>query len=91
MKNAITATILAASLAVSGCANLTDDQKATATGATAGAIGGGVLATLLGANEGWTAAGALAGAAAGAMVARNSQTGECYYANGDGTYSRGAC
>lgn len=91
MNKKLTATILASALTLSACANVSDQQKATATGATAGAIGGGVIATLLGANSGWTAVGALVGAAAGATVAKNSDTGECYYANGDGTYSKGTC
>lgn len=91
MKRQFTAAILAASLALSACANMTDSQKAQATAATAGAIGGGVLATLLGGEGGWVAAGAIAGAVAGTMVAKNDQTGECYFANGDGTYTPGPC
>ena len=85
------AVVLAASLALSACASVSDNTKATGTGAVAGAIGAGVLANLLGADEAWTWIAAAAGAAAGAMVAKNDQTGECYYANGDGTYSKGAC
>lgn len=91
MKKQLTAGILVAGLTLSACANISDSTKAQATAATAGAIGGGVLATLLGGEGGWVAAGAIAGAAAGAVVAQNSQTGECYYANGDGTYTPGAC
>ncbi len=91
MKTQITAVVMAGALALSACQSVSDQTKATGTGAAAGAVGGAVIATLLGANSGWTAAGALAGAAAGAMVARNGQTQECYYANGDGTYYKAAC
>ncbi|WP_138468359.1 glycine zipper 2TM domain-containing protein [Poseidonocella sp. HB161398] len=91
MKTKITAALLAGALALSACENMTNEQGAQVMGAGAGAVGGAVIATLLGANSGWTAAGALAGAAAGAMVARNSETQECYFANGDGTYYKAPC
>ncbi|WP_108263407.1 hypothetical protein [Mangrovicoccus ximenensis] len=60
MKTKFTAAILAGALALSACENMTQQQGEQAMGATAGAIGGAVLAQLLGANAGWTAAGALA-------------------------------
>jgi hypothetical protein len=34
---------------------------------------------------------ALGGAAAGTVVARNTATGQCAYARGDGTYYRAPC
>ncbi|MGB0659991.1 MAG: glucose-6-phosphate isomerase [Mangrovicoccus sp.] len=82
---------LCAVLALTACDSISDTNKATATGATAGAVGGAVLAKLLGAEGGWTAVGALAGAAAGAVVARNDQASQCYYAKGDGSYYKAAC
>jgi uncharacterized protein YcfJ len=80
-----------AALAISGCADMTRQQQdqaaAGAIGATAGVIG----AKILGADSGWTAVGALAGAAAGALIARNQQTGQCAYADGQGGYYTAPC
>ena len=91
MLKRATALVLVAALGLSACDSVPDSTKATLTGGTAGAIGGAVLMQLIGANPYWTAAGAVAGAAAGALVARNSQTNQCYYSNGDGTYSPRTC
>ncbi|AVS63758.1 hypothetical protein C8241_20565 [Paracidovorax avenae] len=60
-------TLIAATAAVllaSGCANMTDTQRRTATGAGVGAVGGAVLGAVTGGNAG---TGALIGAGVGAL------------------------
>ncbi|MBE3636595.1 glycine zipper 2TM domain-containing protein [Mangrovicoccus algicola] len=91
MRVQITAALMAGTLALSACEGMTEQDGRTVMGGTAGAVGGAVIAQLLGASSGWTAASALAGAAAGAIVARNQETQECYFANGDGTYYKAPC
>ncbi len=91
MTRHLTGGVLAAALLLAACANVTDQQRATATGGVAGAIGAGVLANLLGASDDWITIASLAGAAAGAVVARNEATEQCYYANGDGTFREAPC
>ena len=62
-----------------------------ASGAAVGGVLGAITATALGADTEWLIIGTLVGAGAGALVAQNQQTGECAYANGDGTYYRAPC
>lgn len=61
------ATLLAASLALAGCANMTDEQKHTATGAGAGALAGAALGAIIGDSSKSAATGAAIGAVAGAI------------------------
>ncbi|MEI4233372.1 glucose-6-phosphate isomerase [Roseovarius sp. D22-M7] len=85
--------ILIASLAgitLAGCGTLPQDNREL-TGAAIGAGAGLVGAAVFDANPGWTVISSLAGAAAGTLVARNTRTGECAYANGDGTYRTVPC
>lgn len=83
MTNArLLAAALAALLALSAC----DDpaqRNVVGTGVAAGAIGA-IAATALGANPAWTVAAAAAAGTAGALYARNQQTNQCAYHNGDG-------
>ncbi|MDE2502884.1 MAG: OmpA family protein [Burkholderiales bacterium] len=58
--------ILAASLLLSGCANMREEQKGTAQGAGVGAVAGAVLGGLVGGRNG-AQTGALLGGAAGAV------------------------
>jgi outer membrane protein OmpA-like peptidoglycan-associated protein len=59
----------AAALAVSGCANMSETQRGTATGAGVGAVLGGILgANTSDGGGGRTAAGAVLGGAAGAAI-----------------------
>jgi F0F1-type ATP synthase assembly protein I len=88
MKNTLIAVMCSALLATSGCMSLTEDE---ASGAAVGGVLGAITAAALGANTEWLIIGTLAGAAAGALVARNDTTGECAYANGDGTYYTAPC
>ncbi|HAW49129.1 glucose-6-phosphate isomerase [Roseovarius sp. A46] len=78
-----------ASLALAGCIDTTDNREVTgaALGAGAGLIG----AAAFDANAGWTVLSTLAGAAAGTLIARNTRTNRCAYANGDGTYRTVPC
>ena len=82
---------LVSSVALSGCMQMTPQQQTDTGGALAGAAVGLITAKALGANTEWTVLTTLAGAAAGVIVARNQQTGECAYSNGDGTYRTGPC
>lgn len=69
MKKKITATLIAMSLAATGCADMTETQKGTAKGAGIGAGIGAVLGATTGGGGGERAAkGAAIGAAAGAIA-----------------------
>lgn len=81
--------ILAAGLALSAC-QMTATERRVA-GGVLGAAGGLAVANLLGANTNWAIIGTVAGAAAGTLLARNTETGTCAYARGDGTYYEAAC
>jgi len=78
-----------AGLMLAGCIDTTDNREVTgaAIGAGAGLIG----AAVFDANAGWTVLSTLAGAAAGTLIARNTRTDQCAYANGDGTYRTVPC
>ncbi|SFS12501.1 glycine zipper 2TM domain-containing protein [Yoonia litorea] len=75
---------------VAGCENLTADQAAL-VGSAGGAAAGLVAADVFDADDDWRMIAALGGAAAGTVVAQNSRTSQCAYANGDGTYRLAAC
>ena len=80
----------AASLGLVGCQQLpADQQRAISTGA--GAVTGLALADLLGANTNWKIVATLAGAAAGNLIAKNNETQECAYSNGNGGYYTAPC
>lgn len=83
----LAATVAAVSL---GACTMTSNERAV-VGGLAGAAGGLILADALNANPNWTIVAALGGAAAGALVARNTRTGECAYANGRGQYYTRPC
>lgn len=82
--------LLTTSVALAGCQMTTAEQN-DMTGAIAGGALGFITAKALGASDKWAVVAALGTAAAGVVVARNSQTGECAYSNGDGTYYTAAC
>lgn len=77
-------------LALTGCENLTSEQR-TVVGVTAGAAAGLMTAEALDADNNWRLIAALTGAAAGTLVAQNSATDLCAYARGDGTYFTTPC
>ncbi len=89
MTRVMSATILVAALALAGC-QMTDTERRV-TGGVLGAAGGLAVANLLGSNTNWKIIGTVAGAAAGTLLARNTQTGTCAYARGDGTYYEAPC
>jgi F0F1-type ATP synthase assembly protein I len=82
---------LASSLALTACMEMTAQEQQDVGGAVVGGALGLITAKALGANTNWTIITTLAGAAAGVMVARNANTGECAYSNGNGTYRTGPC
>ena len=92
MKKTVLTLACVASLALSACMSrpLTDQEK-TVAGGVAGIAAGLITANAIGANKNWTVLTTLAGAAAGIMVARNSDTNQCAYSNGDGTYRTRPC
>ncbi|MDQ2095323.1 glycine zipper 2TM domain-containing protein [Rhodalgimonas zhirmunskyi] len=91
MKKTILIAATASALALAGCMDMSASEQRQTQGAVVGGAVGLIGAKALGANTEWTVVSTLAGAAAGAMVAQNTQTGECAYANGDGTYRTGPC
>ncbi len=62
----LTATTLAAALALAGCANMSETQQGTAKGAGIGAVAGALLGAATGGSKG-AATGAVLGAGAGAV------------------------
>ena len=87
MKKPLTALVLAGALVISAC-QMTDQEGQ-------GAIIGGALAAItlaaIDADPAWILIGTAAGAAAGALIAQNSQTNECAYADGLGGYYTAPC
>jgi hypothetical protein len=63
IKSLRLAALLVAGLGLAGCAGMSDSQRATATGAGIGALGGAAIGSLSG-NAGW---GALIGAGVGGV------------------------
>jgi outer membrane protein OmpA-like peptidoglycan-associated protein len=67
LKSQLTIAVLAATLGVAGCANMTETQKGTAKGAGIGAGAGAVVGAIAGGGKG-AAIGAAVGAGAGAIA-----------------------
>lgn len=89
MVQSKTALLLAFTTTLAACVETTSDNQVA--GALIGGTLGAVTAYALDADQSWIVLGALAGAAAGTLIARNAETGDCAYANGDGTYYRAPC
>ena len=66
-------------------------ETRTVAGLAGGAAAGLLAAEVLEADDDWRVIAALGGAAAGTLVAQNTQTRQCAYARGDGTYYTAAC
>lgn len=78
-----------ATLGLAACDPNTRDQVSACV--TGGAIAA-IAANALGANDAWTVAAAGPRAAAWSLYARNRETNQCAYHNGDGEIVRvGAC
>ena len=92
MKNTLAALAASLVLVLGACANLTPEQRNDLGAGTAGAVVGGVAAAaIFNASAGWVIASSLAGAAAGVLIARNNNTGQCAYSDGDGGYVTEPC
>ncbi|MEM6579294.1 MAG: glucose-6-phosphate isomerase [Pseudomonadota bacterium] len=92
MKSTIAAVAASSIIVLSACANLTPQQRNDLGAATAGAAVGGVAAAaIFNASAGWVVASSLAGAAAGVLIARNNNTGQCAYSDGNGGYVTQQC
>lgn len=91
MTTRMTAMAAVAAMTVAGCSDLSSNQQDQVAAGLFGAGAGAVGAKILGANAGWTTVAAAAGAATGALIARNKQTGECAYSDGQGGYYTAAC
>ena len=82
MKKLAIVVILVASLAIFGCAGMSDTQQRTLSGAAIGAGAGTVVGAIAG-NAGWGAAiGAAAGAGAGYIHDKNEKSKEDAYRRG---------
>lgn len=90
MKSWIMMLTAAGMTALAGCENMSPEAR-TVAGVAGGAAAGLITAEALGADDDWRLIAALAGAAAGTIVAQNTQTGNCAYARGDGTYYTAPC
>lgn len=90
MKKIIAPMLLVAATAISACQPLSPQDRSN-LGLVGGAGAGLLLADAFDANPQWTILSAVAGAAIGTQVARNTQTGQCAYSNGNGTYRVAPC
>lgn len=90
MKKVIAPVLLIAAVAITACQPLSPQDRSN-LGLVGGAGAGLLLASAFDANPAWTVGATLAGAAIGTQVARNTQTGQCAYSNGDGTYNVAPC
>lgn len=90
MRKMVLTTACLSVLVLAGCEGMTSNQR-MAVGGLAGATAGLITAEALDANDNWRIIAALGGAAAGSVVARNTQSNECAYARGDGTYYKAPC
>jgi len=74
--------VLVLGIGLGGCADMTDTQRRTATGAGVGAAGGALVGSLTG-NAGWGAViGAGAGAAGGYLYDQSKQNEQSAYQRG---------
>lgn len=71
--------------------NALSPEARTVAGVAGGAAAGLIAADVLEADDDWRVIAALGGAAAGTLVAQNTQTRQCAYSRGDGTYYTAAC
>jgi osmotically inducible lipoprotein OsmB len=78
--------IAAATVALAAC-ETQETRTVIVTPSTPAAL----TAEVIAADSSWTVVRALPGATAGTLVARNTATGSCAFAVGDGTYRVGTC
>lgn len=89
MRKQLTVIACISALALAG-GSCTREERMIA-GGLAGAGAGFFAASVFNANPAWTMLAVAAGAAAGTLVARNTETGMCAYARGDGTFYEAPC
>jgi uncharacterized protein YcfJ len=82
MKRYVTAVILAISLAVAGCAGMSDTQQRSLSGGAIGAGAGAVVGAIAGNTALGAAVGAAGGAAGGYLYDRYEKTKEAEYQKG---------
>jgi len=87
MKKKVIAATTASVFVLAGCADLTEQEQAAIFGAGAGAI----VAQAFDAKLGGTVISAAAGAAAGSLIAQNTRTNQCAYADGKGGHTTRSC
>ena len=90
MKRFAAPLLLIAAAATAACQPLSPQDRSN-IGLLTGAGTGLLVASAFDANPQWTILSTVAGAAIGTQVARNTQTGQCAYSNGDGTYYVAPC
>jgi hypothetical protein len=74
----LTSCALAGALALAGCANMTDTERRTTTGAAIGGAAAGIISG----EWGWAAAGAAAGAVGGYLYDQSKKSEEEAYQRG---------
>jgi hypothetical protein len=82
MKRSVTASILAVSLVVAGCAGMSDTEQRTLSGGAIGAGAGAVVGAIAGSTAWGAAIGAASGAAGGYLYDRYEKTKEAEYQKG---------
>ena len=90
MKKLAAPLLIIGALATAACAPLSPQDRSN-LGLLGGAGAGLLLADAFDANPAWTILATVGGAAVGTQVARNTQTGQCAYSNGNGTYRVAPC
>lgn len=91
MTKQMTAALAISAVLLAGCEDLSDQQSQEIGAGLFGAGAATILATAFDANAGWTIVAAAAGAAAGVLIARNSRTNQCAYADGKGGHTTRSC
>jgi uncharacterized protein YcfJ len=82
MKRSVTAVILSISLALAGCAGMSDTQQRSLSGGAIGAGAGAVVGAIAGNTALGAAVGAAGGAAGGYLYDRYEKTKEAEYQKG---------
>jgi uncharacterized membrane protein len=82
MKKILIVMLLAISLAVAGCAGMSDTEQRTLSGAAIGTAAGGVIGAIAGDTPMGLAIGAAAGAAGGYLYDRHEKSKEKAYKEG---------
>jgi uncharacterized membrane protein len=82
MKKILMAMLLVISLAVAGCAGMSDTEQRTLSGAAVGTAAGGIIGAVAGNTPMGLAVGAVAGTAGGYLYDRHEKSKEKAYRDG---------